>query len=110
MRYLLFISLLLLSFISCQKEELNEEIPEWLQPRIEELENSDYCFDCKVTRYMYNEIYYFHVYCGLWSCMYCELYDEQGNLVQSAQSFDFEDFLAKKTDELIVWSCPNSGS
>ena len=61
--------------MSCEKEDTpNTEIPEWLQPRIEELENFDFCFDCSLTQITYQDEYYYHIYCGLWSCMYCELY------------------------------------
>ncbi len=44
MKNLYLISFLFILLVSCEKEETtNSDIPEWLQPRIEELENSEQC-------------------------------------------------------------------
>jgi len=104
MKYLLFSSLLLLFLVSCQKEELNEEIPEWFYPRIEALENSGECYGCTLTKILYNNSIYYDLYCGYWSCMYCNLYDSNGNLVEWDVD-DFNNFLENKKDEEIIWRC-----
>lgn len=104
MKNLLLLPLLLFFLVSCQKDELNTEIPEWLQPRIEELDKSSNCFDCELTRYTFNDEFYYHIYCGYWSCLYCELYNKNGNLVEWGVT-DFNDFMSEKKDELVIWSC-----
>ena len=106
MKNLYLISFLFIFLASCEKEETtNSEITEWLQPRIEELENSEHCF-CSLTRITYKKEYYYHIYCGIWSCMYCQLYNKNGELVNEIEGFDFEDFFTNKKDEVVLWSCP----
>lgn len=94
---------------SCDKDEIpDSEIPEWLEPRIEELKTSEqHCWSCNITRYKYNDNYYYNVYCGYWSCMFCEFYDSNGKLVDESEDFNFEDFLTNKKEETIIWSCSN---
>ena len=105
----LYLILFLLIFIaSCEKEDTpNIEIPDWLQPRIEEIENSEHCFDCSLTRITYQKEYYYNIYCLYSSCAYCELYSDNGKLVREIEGFNFEDFLTNKKDEVVLWSCPN---
>ncbi len=104
MRHFYFISFLFIFLVSCEKEETpNSEIPEWLEPRIEELENSKLCWGCSITRYTYHNEFYYNIYCGYMSCFFCELYDDNGELV--CEDFDFEDFIANKKDEVIIWGC-----
>lgn len=106
-----FILLLFTALIfSCQKEEpLKNEylhLPEWLQQQIREIENSDTdCFACSITRYTYQEKYYYNYYCSYSSCYMCNLRSEQGKLIEESDSLDFNDFLTTYTDETVVWSC-----
>ena len=107
MKNLYIISFLFIFLASCEKEDtLNSEIPEWIKPRIVELENFEHCFGCSLTRITYKNEYYYHIYCGLWSCSHCEMYSDNGKLVREIEGFDFEDFFANKKDEVVLWSCP----
>lgn len=107
MKKFYLISFLFIFLASCEKEETtNTEIPEWLEPRIEKLENSEHCFDCSLTRITYQKEYYYHIYCGHWSCSHCELYSDNGKLVSEIEGFDFEDFFTNKKDEIVLWNCP----
>jgi hypothetical protein len=36
--------------------------------------------------------------------MYCKLYDSSGKLVEWSQE-EFNNFLAKKKDETVIWQC-----
>ena len=100
---LLIIFILLI--VSCDKEESpSPEVPDFLRPQIEELENSGECYGCTITKISYNNSFYYHLYCGYWSCMYCNLYDNKGDQVQWAQE-EFSDFLEHKTDEEVIWKC-----
>jgi hypothetical protein len=79
--YLLSIFLLLFNS-ACKKEETKvpDQFPEWLQQKIGELTpDQKMCEITTVTIIEYNGKIYYHVYCGLWSCMYCQLFDEHGN-------------------------------
>ena len=106
MKNIYLITFLLLLFFSCKKEETttNKDIPNWLLPKIESLENSGQCYSCSVTRITFESEYYYHLYCGLWSCVYCQVYDKNGELVDWSNT-KFSDFLEKKTDETIIWKC-----
>jgi hypothetical protein len=102
-----FCLLLLTSFFlfSCEKEEVSEtNVPDWFQPTIEELENSGECFGCTITKIPYNGEIYYHLYCGYWSCMYCNLYDSRGNLVDWDQE-KFDHFLENKSEGEVIWKC-----
>ncbi|MEN8117771.1 MAG: hypothetical protein ABFS16_12370 [Bacteroidota bacterium] len=99
-------SFLSLLFISCEERVPAEVvIPAWLQPRIEELESSEHCNICEVQRSTYLEEHYFHVYCGHWSCMYCEVYHYDGRLVDWEET-SLTDFLENRTNLKIIWECP----
>jgi hypothetical protein len=105
MKKYFLISFLLLLFISCEKEEsLNTEVPEWLQPELEELEKSGKCYDCSVTRITFENEFYYHLYCGYWSCRYCKLYNKNGKLVDWSDT-KFSDFLENEKDETVIWYC-----
>lgn len=108
-RLILFAGIiLLLSFPSCDKKDLitgPEEFPGWLQLKIAELVTPfGICNITDVTIIEYNGKKYYHIYAGLWSCMYCQLFDEQGNR-PDWDSKGWEDFSAKKKDIQTVPAC-----
>ena len=101
----LFIVVLLFLFLACQDKETDSpEIPVWLGPRIAELESSG-CGGCTITRYVYKEEYYYHVYCNNWSCVYCELYHYNGTLVVWDEDTDHVDFEQNKDRPVKIWEC-----
>jgi len=96
--------LLVFVFTFCAKEDIPPEVPDWLLPTVEELENSGECYGCSITKISYNGEMYYHVYCGYWSCMYCNLYNSQGNLVDWDQE-KFNHFLENKSEGDVIWKC-----
>ena len=110
MKNLYLISILFIFLSSCEKQDkednFNSDIPEWIIPQIEELENSEHCFDCSLIRITFNNKFYYHVRCGFWSCMYCNIYDSSGKLVEWTDD-SFNIFLLEKKDEVVLWTCPN---
>ena len=106
MNKIVLISILLILFISCKKEETPEtEIPEWFLPQIEELENSNQCFGCTITRLSYNNSTYYDLYCSYWSTLYRHLYDSEGNHIEWDNIEDYNHFMANKMDEKVIWKC-----
>jgi hypothetical protein len=99
---------LLLSFLSCDKKDTitdPEDFPIWLQAKITELVTpSNLCNITDVTIIEYNGKKYYHIYAGLWSCAYCQLFDEQGNR-PDWDSNGWKDFLANKKDIQTVPAC-----
>lgn len=105
MKHYIFSFLICLLIGSCQKEETPApNVPDWFQPQIKELESSGECYDCTITQITYFNKFYYHLYCGYWSCMYCKLYDNEGNLVEW-ENEDFNNFLENKNSEKVIWEC-----
>ena len=100
--------MLLIGLLSCNKKEetpVSKDFPEWLQLKITELvPEQNLCAITDVTIIEYNGKRYYHVYCGIWSCMYCQLFDEQGNR-PVWDSTGWEDFFANKKEIQTVPAC-----
>lgn len=78
----LFSIFFLLLISACNKDEPNarDQFPELLQAKITELvPDQNLCEITTVTIIEYNGKNYYHIYCGIWSCMYCQLFDEKRN-------------------------------
>jgi len=108
-RLILFTTIILLAgILSCDKKDLitgPEEFPVWLQLKITELiPEQNLCAITDVTIIEYNGKKYYHVYCGIWSCMYCHLFDEQGNRPVWDTKV-WEDFFANKKEIQTVPAC-----
>jgi hypothetical protein len=90
-----------LALFSCHKKEeitVSKEFPGWLRIKIAGLiPDEPLCKISEVTTIQYKGKIYYHVYCGLWSCMYCQLFDEQGNRPDWKDE-DWQDFFANKKE------------
>ena len=107
MRKLQLIFILLLAFIACENREPDPVItPAWLEARIAELEGTG-CQGCNIVRTTYNEEFYYTVYCNYWSCIECEVYHYNGNLVDW-QVTDYTDYFKNKSNQIILWECPGN--
>ncbi|QIA09781.1 hypothetical protein [Draconibacterium halophilum] len=95
-----------LALVSCEDREPEPIlIPEWLKPRLTELESSGECYGCQVQRWSYNEEYFYHLYCGYWSCSDCEVYHYDGRRVEWGATADPVDFNENKHRPVLVWEC-----
>lgn len=99
---------LILGIYSCnKKDEISnpDEFPAWLQTKITELvPEQNLCKITDVTIIEYQGKRYYHVYCGLWSCMYCQLFDETGNR-PTWDDTQWNDFFANKKDIKTLPAC-----
>lgn len=96
---------MLLSLHACNKEEItnSDQFPEWLQTKIAELiPDQRSCSITNVTIIEYKGKKYFHVYCGIWSCVYCQLFDEEGNR-PAWETAEWNDFHA---NQKVIKSIP----
>lgn len=108
MKNLYLVLFLFIFLVSCEKEEtVNSDIPEWLEPRIEELENSEQCKWYFIDRYLYKGEYYYDVVNIGINCILCEVYDSHGNLVEWDSDVKM-DFLNNRKGRVGIWHCPNS--
>lgn len=93
---------------ACKKENepTNDQLPDWLQAKITELvPEQNLCKITDVTIIEYKEKRYYHIYCGIWSCMYCQLFDEKGNR-PSWENTEWNDFMTNHKDLKTLPACP----
>lgn len=91
----------LLLIVSACSENDSDFRPEWLSDKISEiLTEKDSCELTSITVYSFNEELFYNIYCGYWSCMFCHLYDADGNKVELGEE-KFENFhkVSKVVDE-----------
>lgn len=107
-----FTAILLLVFLlgmdSCKKEETSapDQFPVWLQTKITELISSqNLCEITDVTIIEYKGKTYYHIYCGLWSCSHCQLFDDKGNHAVWENN-EFNDFLKSGKVIKVLPACP----
>jgi hypothetical protein len=68
--------------ISCNKNEASDQdqFPEWLRLKIANvIPDQNLCEMTDVTIYKYKGDTYYNIYCMIWSCMFCQFFDEEGN-------------------------------
>ena len=107
-----FTAILLIAFLlgidSCKKEETSppDQFPKWLQAKITELTSEfDLCKFTDVTISEYKGNRYYEIYCGIWSCYHCQLFDEQGDR-PTWNSNDWNDFFTNQKVVKILPACP----
>lgn len=98
--------------ISCSSNEIfnyEKDTPEWLKTKIDSISTSNqkYYFGTKVYRYEWNEEYVYHIKIPISSCMYCELFDDNGSKVQFTDNERSADFAINKKNETLVWQWEN---
>ena len=109
-RFFLFCSIfLLLGVLSCNdKDEITppDQFPEWLQLKITELTSEfNLCEYTNVTIIDYNGKMYYHISNGVWSCKYCQLFDENGTQ-PTWETNKWNDFYAHKKEVKTLPACP----
>jgi hypothetical protein len=100
--------LLLIGLGSCKKDEIStsDQFPAWLQAKITELvPEQNLCEITEVTIIEYNGAKYYHIYCEIWSCMYCQLFDGNGNRPNWDEN-GWNNFFAKQKAIKTVPACP----
>lgn len=96
------------ALVACDKnDDLNapEELPGWMKAKVDEvITNKELCPITQVTIIQYNNELYYHLYCAIWSCSHCYLYNSKGENV-FGQSFDFETFMKEKKEIKTISAC-----
>ena len=108
-KLLLFVGIFISLYVSsCNEEETTapDQFPRWLQTKITELTSEfNLCKYTDVAIYEYNGKQYYHVYCGVWSCDYCQLFDTKGNRPEW-NTYEWNDFRANKKAIKTLPACP----
>jgi len=104
-----------LMFLGCHKDiavepfNYNKDTPDWLKAKISLMSNDSSSFytQTKVYRYIWHNEFIYHISIPLSSCVYCELYDQNGNKVQIVNDAMLQDFLKNRKDEILIWQWNN---
>lgn len=105
---LLIASFLLLIFGGCQNDtalapgQLEKDIPVWLQGKINSISTDQFYYSSEVYRYEWKGKNVYHIMVPLSSCAYCELYSEDGKVLNLSVE-EFSDFMEYKKNEVLVW-------
>jgi len=108
MKPLFLFILLIFAVIACdKKDEITqpEQFPEWLKSKITELTaEHNICTITDVTIIEYKGKKYYNIYCGYWSCVYCQLFDENGTH-PTWNTEEMNNFFANKKDLTTLPAC-----
>jgi hypothetical protein len=108
---LLLVSLLIILLNSCSSADRSEsfdydkETPQWLKIRIDSISTSTgHYYDLtKVYRYNWKDTYIYHFSIPLSSCVYCELYDQNGRKISAAVESSLKNILHNRKNEVLIW-------
>jgi hypothetical protein len=103
----IFLIVFLLGIDSCKKEEtsVSDQFPEWLQAKITELTSEfNLCEYTNVEIIEYKGELYYNISCGAWNCIYCQIFDQNGNR-RTWTTGEMPDFLTNKKLIKTVPAC-----
>ena len=83
--------------------DFERDTPGWLKTKIDSMSADPMYVASKVYRYEYNGSFVYHIRIGISSCIYCELYNQKGHKITFNSDEEFQDFLNKKKNEIIIW-------
>jgi len=105
--FLIVCLLLLVSISSCTKEKSDnpEQLPEWIQAKVTEvISEFNLCESTNVEIINFEGKTYYNISCAIWNCIYCQLFDEQGNR-PVWNSTEWNDFFANNKEIKVVPAC-----
>ena len=95
-------------FIGCSNIEIfnyEKDAPEWLKVKIDSVTttNPKYYGGMKVFRYEWNNQFVYHFSIPASSCVYCEVYEQNGKKIQFTNKEVISDFEQNKMNKVLVW-------
>jgi hypothetical protein len=104
-RSLLFLVFLLI-LSACEKQRFNDTNPRWVEELISEMEDDPYYQSSILSRYTWNEHFFYEIFNPISSCVYCEVFDYKGNRL-NWEEYNLEDYLEHRTNQVIIWRGPS---
>lgn len=107
-KVLLLSTFLLITFLSCQKDNTassfnyESDTPVWLQAKINSISTDISYRHAEVYRYEWNEELVYHIKAPLSSCFLCELYFHDGSKVELSVD-EFSNFMENKKNSVLIW-------
>ncbi len=103
MQKIISVVILVIAFSSCEKAEETDQIPQWLEPRIEELASDQQYVGTVIYRYDWEGSQFYEVWIPISSCLCCEVYDSDGALYGFV-SGEVQEFLDNRENDFVVWA------
>ena len=103
-----FLIVLFIGIGSCKKDEnaVSDQIPQWLQAKVTELTSEfNLCNYTNVEIIEYRGEHYYNINCALWNCIYCYIYDKNGNRLIWTTN-EMQDFYTGKKLIKTLPACP----
>ena len=83
----------------------NKDTPEWLKEKIYGISSASGHYNdlTKVYRYDWKKSFIYYFYNPLSSCVYCELYDQDGKKITAANDSLLQNTLKNRNGEILIW-------
>ena len=104
------ISLLLAACDAGSAFDYDRDTPIWLKAKVDSIAAIPETFGITVYRYEWNGEFVYHIENPISSCVYCELYDQNGMKVEFTDDETFQDFVENKKNEVVVWVSEGCGT
>jgi hypothetical protein len=104
------ISLLLAACDAGSAFDYDRDTPVWLKAKVDSIAAIPEIFGITVYRYEWNGEFVYHIENLISSCVYCELYDQNGMKVEFTDDETFQDFVESKKNEVVVWASEGCGA
>jgi hypothetical protein len=103
----IFFILISITCIECERNnEAPDEspaIPDWLKIKIAEMEDNKYYAGASVVRHEWKSTYYYHINIPLSSCLYCDVYNQNGDRVDWEVE-SREDYINNRKNQTVIWT------
>ena len=106
-KLLIIFSFLMIVFIGCNNsvEPFNYErdTPAWLKVKIDSMSTNQLYHTSKVYRNTWHNSYTYYIFNPWSSCVYCELYYDNGDKIIFTDDEMIQDYMNNRKDEIIIW-------
>jgi len=112
LKIIITFSFLIIVFLSCQNENINEpynyerDTPAWLKVKIDSMSINDKYSGVRVYRYDWNEKHIYHIHDFRSSVVIGDLFDQNGNEITLTDA-TLPDFVENKKNEILIWEWKN---
>ena len=100
----------LITIFSCVRDHSifnpSDQNPRWLTQLISEIENNNYYHGAVIYRHQWHYKFYYHLMVPLDSCIYCRVYDANGNIIEWSEE-SFQDYIDSRKNEVVIWANDN---
>jgi len=108
LKVIFILTFLFTAFILCQNKNstsfnYDHDCPTWLKMKIDSLTNNLDNAGTEVYRYDWNERFVYHIHIPINSCVFCLLFDQNGNKIQFASNDMISNFEKNRKSKMLIW-------